>query len=302
MKKMNGKPGGRRLTLSFRQGLTGVLFISPWLIGVTVFFLLPFFNTVTYMFGKVTVSSQGVDFAFTGLENIREVFFRDPDNGRMIFENLGSSIGSVLLVLVFSLFAGILLNQKFHGRAVVRALIALPIIVSSGILLMVFKEDLFAQSMMSEPGTIFQSSALEQMLTDMGLGNQLVTMVTGFVDNIMDIIWKAGVQILLFLAGLQAVPRSLYEVSAVEGATPWQTFWKITFPLLTPYIVLNTVYSIIDSFTFYDNPVMQKVNELFNAMSYGTASALSMAYFLLIFLLTAAVLFFTSRRAFYQEK
>ena len=86
MKKMNGKPGGRRLTLSFRQGLTGVLFISPWLIGVTVFFLLPFFNTVTYMFGKVTVSSQGVDFAFTGLENIREVFFRDPDNGRMIFE------------------------------------------------------------------------------------------------------------------------------------------------------------------------------------------------------------------------
>ena len=302
MKKMNGKPGGRRLTLSFRQGLTGVLFISPWLIGVTVFFLLPFFNTVTYMFGKVTVSSQGVDFAFTGLENIREVFFRDPYNGRMIFENLGSSIGSVLLVLVFSLFAGILLNQKFHGRAVVRALFALPIIVSSGILLMVFKEDLFAQSMMSEPGTIFQSSALEQMLTDMGLGNQLVTMVTGFVDNIMDIIWKAGVQILLFLAGLQAVPRSLYEVSAVEGATPWQTFWKITFPLLTPYIVLNTVYSIIDSFTFYDNPVMQKVNELFNAMSYGTASALSMAYFLLIFLLTAAVLFFTSRRAFYQEK
>lgn len=291
-----------RMTLATRQGLSGVLFISPWLIGVTVFFLLPFVNTITYMFGRVSVSSGGVQYDFIGLENIKEVFFRDPDNGRMILENLGTSIGSVLLVLVFSLFAALLLNQKFHGRALVRALFALPIIVSSGILLMVFKEDLFAQSMMSEPGTIFQSSALEQVLTDMGLSYKLVTFVTDFVDNIMDIIWKSGVQILLFLAGLQSVPRTLYEVSSVEGATAWQTFWKITFPLLAPYIVLNGVYSIIDSFTFYDNPVMQKVDELFTGMSYGTASVLSIAYFLLIFLLTAVVLLIASRRAFYQEK
>ena len=125
----------KRQSLAFRQGLTGVLFISPWLIGVTVFFLLPFINTVTYMFGKVTMGSGGVQYTFTGLENIKEVFFRNPDNGRMILENLGSSVGTVLLVLVFSLFAALLLNQKFHGRAVVRALFALPIIVSSGILL-----------------------------------------------------------------------------------------------------------------------------------------------------------------------
>lgn len=292
----------RRMSLATRQGLSGFLFISPWLVGVTVFFLIPFFSTIIYAFGKVQFVSGGVEYEFTGWENIREVFFRDPDNFRMILENLGSSIGGVLLVLVFSLFAALLLNQKFHGRAVVRALFALPIIVSSGVLLMVFKEDLFAQSMMSEPGTIFQSSALEETLTNMGLGHEFVTFVTDFVDNIMDIIWKSGVQILLFLAGLQAVPRTLYEVSSVEGATAWQTFWKITFPLLAPYIVLNSVYSIIDSFTFYDNPVMEKVNKLFGEMSYGHASALSIAYFLLIFLLTATVLAISSRRAFYQEK
>lgn len=291
-----------RLSLAFRQGLTGVLFISPWLIGVTVFFLLPFINTVTYMFGKVTMGAGGVQYTFTGLENIKEVFFRNPDNGRMILENLGSSVGTVLLVLVFSLFAALLLNQKFHGRAVVRALFALPIIVSSGILLMVFKEDLFAQSIVSEPGTVFQSAALEQVLTDLGLGNQIVTFITNFVNNIMDVIWKSGVQILLFLAGLQSVPTSLYEVSSVEGATPWQTFWKVTFPLLFPYIILNTVYSIIDSFTFYDNPVMKEVTELFRDTSYGQASALSIAYFLLIFVLTGIVLFLTSRKSYYLEK
>ena len=292
----------RRMALATRQGLSGVFFISPWLIGVTLFFIVPFISTITYMFGKVQFTSGGVQYEFIGWENIREVFFRDPDNFRMILENLGSSIGSVLLVLVFSLFAALLLNQKFRGRAVVRALFALPIIVSSGVLLMVFKEDLFAQSMMSEPGTIFQSSALEENLLNLGLGHEFVTFVTDFVDSIMDIIWKSGVQILLFLAGLQSVPRTLYEVSSVEGATAWQTFWKITFPLLAPYIVLNTVYSIIDSFTFYDNPVMEKVNELFGNMSYGHASALSIAYFLMIFLLTAVVLLISSRRAFYQEK
>ncbi len=296
------KNAHRRMSLATRQGLSGFLFISPWLVGVTVFFIVPFLSTIRYMFGDVEVVSGGVDYTFTGWENVREVFFRDPDNFRMILENLGSSIGTVLLVLVFSLFAALLLNQKFRGRAVVRALFALPIIVSSGVLLMVFKEDLFAQSMMSEPGTIFQSSALEQSLLDMGMGHELVTFITDFVDNIMDIIWKSGVQILLFLAGLQAVPRTLYEVSSVEGATSWQTFWKITFPLLSPYIVLNAVYSIIDSFTFYDNPVMKKVNELFGSMAYGHASALSIAYFLLIFLLTATVLIISSRRAFYQEK
>lgn len=299
---MSREKQGRRLSLAFRHGMTGVLFISPWILGVIVFFLLPFFNTVTYMFGSVSMGADGVRYTFTGLENIREVFFRNPDNGRMILENLGASAGTVLLVLVFSLFAALLLNQKFHGRAVVRALFALPIIVSSGILLMVFKEDLFAQSIVSEPGTVFQSSALEQVLTDLGLGTRIVAFVTNFVNNIMDVIWKSGVQILLFLAGLQSVPRSLYEVSAVEGATPWQTFWKVTFPLLYPYVILNTVYSIIDSFTFYDNPVMKEVTELFRDTSYGQASALSIAYFLIIFVLTGLVLFLTSRKSYYLEK
>ena len=158
---------------------------------------------------------------------------------------------------------------------------------------------------------LLRTYAWMNILSDNGLVNNLLKMlgispitmmytdfsvIVGLVCNFMPFM------IIPIHTSLSKMDKSLIEAANDLGANPFQTFWKITFPLLTPYIVLNTVYSIIDSFTFYDNPVMQKVNELFNAMSYGTASALSMAYFLLIFLLTAAVLFFTSRRAFYQEK
>lgn len=292
----------RGLSLVARQGLTGIGFISPWLIGIVVFFLVPLATTVRYMFGDVKVGSGGIIYKYIGLENIKEVFFRNPDNGRMILENLGSSIGSTLLVLVFSIFAALLINQKFRGRAVVRALFALPIIVSSGVLLQVFKQDLFAQTMTSEAGSIFQSSALETMMFNMGLSQKIITFVTGFVDSIMDIIWKAGVQILLFLAGLQAIPTTLYEVSSVEGATAWQTFWKITFPLLTPYLILNTIYTIIDAFTFYDNPVMAEVIKLFRDMKYGWASVLSIVYSLVVFLLIGIVFLVLSRFTYYTEK
>lgn len=290
------------LSLVAKQGLTGIGFISPWLIGIVFFFLVPLASTVRYMFGDVKVGSGGIIYKYIGLENIKEVFFRNPDNGRMILENLGSSIGSTLLVLVFSIFAALLINQKFHGRALVRALFALPIIVSSGVLLQVFKQDLFAQTMSGEAGSIFQSSALETMMFNMGLSQKIITFVTGFVDSIMDIIWKAGVQILLFLAGLQAIPTSLYEVSSVEGATAWQTFWKITFPLLTPYLILNTIYTIIDAFTFYDNPVMAEVIELFRDMKYGWASVLSIVYSLVVFLLIGIVFLVLSRFTYYTEK
>lgn len=290
------------LTLAAKQGLTGVAFISPWLIGVLFFFLVPLVSTVRNMFGDIKIGNGGIDYKYVGLENIKEIFFRNPDNGRMILENLGSSIWTTVLVLTFSIFAALLINQKFHGRALVRALFALPIIVSSGVLLQVFKQDLFAQTMTGEAGSIFQSSALETMMFNMGLSQKIITFVTGFVDSIMDIIWQAGVQILLFLAGLQAIPTSLYEVSSVEGATAWQTFWKVTFPLLTPYLILNTIYTIIDAFTFYDNPVMAEVIELFRDFKYGWASVLSMVYSLVIFLLIGIVFLVLSRFAYYTEK
>jgi ABC-type sugar transport system permease subunit len=292
----------RILSYTQKKNNRGYVFIIPWLIGVTAFFIFPIINAVTYVFGKIKITTKGIDYKFVGLENINEVFFRDPDNIRIIFETIGASFGTVLIVLIFSMFASIILNQNFKGRAIVRAIFALPVIVSSGVLLMVFKEDLFMKSLTLDPGTIFKSTELQKLLIDSGLNAQLVQSISDLVNNILDIVWKSGVQILLFLAGLQSVPRSLYEVSSVEGATPWQTFWKITFPLLSPYIVLNSVYSIIDSFTFYDNSVMLKVNSLFNELNYEYSSTLAIFYCLIVLLITAIIIKITSKKSFYIEK
>lgn len=288
--------------MATRHSLTGWAFISPWVVGVTIFFLSPFFTTVKNMFGKIEFDSSGIVYKYVGLENIREVFFRNPDNGRMIIENLGTSIASTVLVLVLSLFIAILLNQKFRGRGIIRALFTLPIIMSSGVLLMVFKSDQLAAAVSVESGSLFQSSELETVLLRLGVASDIINAMTSTVNSVMDVIWRSGVQILLFLAGLQSVPHTLYEVCDVEGATKWQQFCKITFPLLSPYLVLNAVYSIIESFTFYDNKVTKEVVDLFQNLYYGQASVFSVAYFLIIFLLIGVILLLSAKRTVYLEK
>ena len=203
----------------------------------------------------------------------------------------------------FSLFIAIILSQEFRGRTVARAIFALPIIVSSGVLLAVFKQDLFASSMaQTSDVTIFQSAALEMSMLKLGLDPSLVSQLTGAVSSILDLLWKCGVQILLFIGGIKAVPAHLYEVCSVEGANAWQTFWKVTFPLVTPFILLNAVYSIIDSFTYYSNPVMQRIEEYFNKMYNSSGTTLAVAYCLMVLAVTGLVAWFISRRVFYIEK
>ena len=205
--------------------------------------------------------------------------------------------------MAFSLFIAIILSQEFRGRTVARAIFALPIIVSSGVLLAVFKQDLFASSMaQTSDVTIFQSAALEMSMLKLGLDPSLVSQLTGAVSSILDLLWKCGVQILLFIGGIKAVPAHLYEVCSVEGANAWQTFWKVTFPLVTPFILLNAVYSIIDSFTYYSNPVMQRIEEYFNKMYNSSGTTLAVAYCLMVLAVTGLVAWFISRRVFYIEK
>ena len=142
----------------------------------------------------------------------------------------------------------------------------------------------------------------EMVMLRLGLDPSLVSQLTGAVSNILDLLWKCGVQILLFLGGIKAVPAHLYEVCSVEGANAWQTFWKVTFPLVTPFILLNAVYSIIDSFTYYTNPVMQRIQEYFNNLYTSSATTLAVSYCLLVLVVTGIVAWFISRKVFYLEK
>lgn len=291
------------MSMKRRRALLGLLFISPWLIGVTVFFLVPMGQSMTYLFNDITVEPGGVSSRFVGTEILQDVLMRDPDNVRMMLTSILRTVGESALILAFSLFLAIVLSQDFRGRTLSRAIFALPIIVSSGVLLAVFREDLFASSVtQTSDVTIFQSAALEMSMLRLGLDPSLVGTLTGAVSNILDLLWKCGVQILLFLGGIKSVPGQLYEVCSVEGANAWQKFWKVTFPLVTPYILLNAVYSIIDSFTYYQNPVMRKIQNYFSNMYSSSATTLAVAYCLLVLAVTGLVAWGISRRVFYIEK
>jgi len=286
-----------------RRNLMGLVFVSPWLLGVVVFFFIPMKEAILYMFNDITIEANGIQKVFMGKQIIREVIFEDPDNIRMMVTALGGMLGEVILVIAFSLFLAIVLNQKFFGRSVARAVFALPIIVSSGVLMAVFKQDLFAATMnQNSEATIFQSAALEMSVLKLGIDPSIVGWLTGMVASILDLLWKCGVQILLFLGGLKSISPQLYEVCDVEGANAWQVFWKVTFPMITPFILLNTVYSIIDSFTFYSNPVMQRIQEYFNKLYTSSASTLAVVYCLFVLVITGIVAGFLSRKVFYIEK
>lgn len=290
------------MTMEKRRRLTGIVFILPWIIGFLLFFAKPVILTIIYTFSKITLTTSGMKTRFVGLNNYYATFMEDPKNARMIINSLGNVLYEVLIIAIFSIFIAMLLNQKFRGRAIARTIFILPIIISSGVLIVVLKEDLFSQSVNSgQAGTIYQSSELLGMMLQMGIDNGIVTFFTGVINRIFDLVWKSGVQIIIFLSALQSIPPSLYEASDVEGATPWQTFWEITFPMISPFILVNVIYSVIDSFTFFDNTVMRKVYDAVNDLQFETSSTLSLSYFLVVLVVVGIITAILSKKVYYMD-
>lgn len=293
----------QRSRLTVQQNIYAYVFLLPWIIGVLAFFLIPLFNTVRYVFNKVTIGENGLEYLYTGLENFNAIFVASPEAIKLIAESVGNMFMRVIMVMFFSLFMAIVLNQKFVGRAFSRMVLALPIIISSGVLLSVFKEDLFAQSVIDQADfTIFQGEVLRQTMLSVGLTEEIVTKITSYISQIIDMIWYSGVQLLLFLAALQSIPKQLYEVCDVEGSSPWQTFWLVTFPLITPFLMLNALYTVIDYFTDYSNPVMTQVSRYFENLNYSYSATLALIYFLIVGIIIGVIGLLMSKRVFYIER
>ncbi len=272
------------------QSLFGYIFISPWIIGVIAFFVLPIISSSIYLFNSVKIVPGGVETTFIGLFNINKVFFEDAENVPLIVNTLGSTLFESSLIIVFSLIIALLLHKKFPTQTLIRAVYMLPIILTSGIILSVFKQDLFSQSaIQNSDTTIFQSASVRDALFAFGLSAEIVKFLTDIVNQILEIVWRSGVQILLFYASLKSISPVYYEVSKVEGATGWQTFWSITFPVISPYILLYSVYTIIDSFMYFGNPVMNKVLYYFNHSMYEFSTIFAFFYGMGVLLLTVTI-------------
>lgn len=281
------------------RGRHGLVFILPWLIGFVVFFLRPIINSFKYSLSDVSIDG-GIVTKYIGFSLYNELFFKDTDFLPALFDACKQLLMNVPLVLALSLFIALLLNQKFHGRTIARAVYFLPVIVASGIILTMFSQDSYAGNMMASntDTALFGAYGLENLLNKMNLPGDIVSGLTTVVNNIFDVVWQSGIQILLFLSGLQSIPTSFYEAASIEGANGWLSFWKITFPTLLPTILVGVVYSIVDSFTYYANPVIKLIQTTYlGNMRFGYASAMSWVYFVFIIIVLALVFFFIGKPA-----
>lgn len=291
--------------MAVRRAWWGRLFIAPFVLGFFVFFFQPVVLSFYYSSTNITVTAKGFQYPWTGLENYRELFTRDVDFLPTLWTTLQDMFQSLLVILLFSMFMAIILNQKFRGRTFVRAVFFLPVIISSGIIISILHDDVFNQTIQSGAASstyIFQSTGIGDMMMAMNLPESVINFVQGVISGIFDMLWKTGVQILIFLAAMQGVPIQLYEAARVEGATSWEAFWKITFPIVSPMILVNVIYTIVDSFTNYMNPMMQlidKVGIVGTRYSYACAIAWVFLLVVLVFILLAWLT--VSRFVVYQD-
>lgn len=293
-----------RLSYERKKSLSGYLFLLPWLIGFFGLFLRTFISSVAYSFSDLSITENGVHLEFVGLENYRRAFLIDPDFVPNLMEQLKEMLINVPVILIFSLFFAVILNQNFRGRALARSVFFLPVIIGSGIVISIIQGDTMSNDVINgtRAAGLFESGSFFVILEESGIDSEIVTMMMEIVNDIFELSWKSGLQIILFLAALQTVPDQLYEVAKVEGATAWEVFFKITLPMITPIMIVNIIYTIVDIFTDYGNELLIYILNLGKRLEFDYSAALGNIYFIIIFLIIGIVFLLVSKRVTYIEK
>ena len=301
MKKQNKLAGLQR-----RKAISGYLFIMPFIIGFLAFMVKPFFQSLYMSFCNVEISPQGINPVWSGIANYLEAFTIDTEFNRFLTEELGKMVVNTLAITVFSFFVALILNQKFKGRAFVRAIFFLPVIVSSGVILGIEYDNTLLSSMQAiieetETGPNI-TDAIKEILVTSGIGNDAFEIVFEVVDGIYDISISSGIQIIIFLSGLQTIPESMYEAAEIEGCSAWESLWKITFPMISSLLLVNWIYTIVDFCMRTDNEVIKKISlEMSGQLDYGFASALSWVYFLIVMLYVGITSLIISKGVYYYD-
>jgi ABC-type sugar transport system permease subunit len=299
------KPTNRfKLSLQQKRDIGGYVFVLPFTIGFVLFFLYPFIQSIMFSLSEVRLAQGGFDLVFVGLRNYDYVFFKHGTFVRDLVETVLATLKSVPLILVFSFFAACLLNQKFRGRGIARAIFFLPVIMGAGAVLELEQVNYMMEMAMAEAagGTAGVGEVLVPFLESLRLPKFFIEYILYAIAEVAGVIRASGIQILIFLAGLQSVPASLYEAADVEGATGWERFWMITFPLVSPLIITNIVYTVIDSFTGSTNTVLTLVRTtILTGAGFGASAAMAWVYFALVGAMLAIMMAIVSRRVFYQR-
>ncbi len=303
----------KKLTLLQKRSLTGYLFILPWLVGFAIFYVRSLFQTAQFSFSNLTVNPGvgGYSLEGVGFDNYVYAFTVHGSFKQTLVSSISNMLIDVPLIIFFSLFMAIMLNKNFKGRGIVRAIFFLPVILNSEALTAAIS---LSETMMNggvanqaaeltEGGAAniaFDLDALINMFVNFGIPARILTYVMTAAERITDIISASGVQIIIFIAALQAIPSSMYEVAKIEGATGYETFWKVTFPMVMPHIITNVVYTIVDNFAVSD-VVDLAYDTAFTSYNYGLSSVFSIVSTLITCIILILIVRALQKRAFYYN-
>ena len=302
-------------SLDKKKARAGLLFVLPFILGFIIIYLPVIIDSIRYSFCEIKIlQGGGYRLDFVGFKNYQFALGEDPTFVQTLLTGLLDLAFDIPAIVIFSLFMAVLLNKKMFGRAAFRAIFFIPVILATGLVAEIDARNILNDYMGSggiDDGSGSASTVTEIVsITDfswlfenMQVGTELLTYVTDIINNIYNIINRSGVQMLIFLAGLQSVSPAIYESCSIDGASGWETFWKITFPMVSPMILVNAIYTVIDSFTAESNVVMQKIDEVYSTGG-GDVQATAMAwiYFLIVIAVIAIVAAIMSAYIFYQKR
>lgn len=261
----------------------GYLFTMHWIIGIVIFFAMPLVQSVIFAFSEMEVVSGGFEINLVGLKNFKQILLEDPSYEQWLSSSATSYLYSLPLIILLSMSLALILNQKFKGRLFFRALYFLPVIISTGAVMnLIFKtsgtdmagmgvSDAYSANMIS----------VDDIIKLLDIQGEIATYITATISKLFDLVWSCGIQIVLFLAGLQSVPQSFFEASRVEGATKWEEFWFITFPMLSRVTLLVTIFTMVELITSERTTIIRNVYSMMRTGNYDETSAMMWFYFLI---------------------
>lgn len=311
MKKKNKLQ--KKLSLTEKNGLYGWFFIAPFVIGLIFIYLPVIVNSFRFSINDISMSPDGYTLEYVGLKSYKYALFTHATFVRETVSLIGDLLLQSPAIIIFSLFIAVLLNQKMPARGLFRGIFFLPVIIATGVVLKADMSNAMLESMNGSAGietntttTVaggFDISNIRAMLENMYISSGVVDYIVGLVNNIYSVLNYSGVQIILFLSGLQSISPAVYESAKVEGANGWESFWKITVPILSPIILVNTIYTVIDGFTRSDNSIMALIDDVaYNKMNYSASSAMAWLYLAMVVLILGAVAIISRRFTQYQDR
>lgn len=306
-----------RISYERKKKLYGYIFIALWLVGTIYMFVIPLAESMRYSLSKTTMvdantvsqypsmDRPGIMCEWNNFQNYIDIFNTDPEYVPNLISSLSAMPGDTFMILVFSLFIALLLNQKFRGRGLARGIFFIPVLVATGPVLAVINGEVASQGVgeAAQFSALFQVDMVDAFLEFMGFSNisQSVADKLGEIaSDLFNLIWRCGIQTIIFLSALQQIPTAAKEAAQMEGATGWEFFWKITFPTISPMILANLIYTVIDVFIDSTNPVMVEVLAKNSSWQYGLSTAMAWTYFGIVGIALGIISAIISKFVFYQ--